>query len=341
VPITREALRLEQRLRDDLAEVLDRQAADLVEAWAVAWDEVAADLNDALAALLAEHVDGHVTRALMLRNRRLQKALTVVVEQLDKLAAAAGVRVVGDIHGIVEQAGLTQAAIIAAQLPGGAGIDLETWSRVDPGAIAAIVRRSTEQITSLRYPISDVAYDAIRRELIRGVAAGSNPNDTARRMVKRAERQFNGGMVRAVRIARTEMLDAHREGARLSQDQHRDVLAGWVWLANLQPRTCAACLGMHGSVHSLEERGPLGHQQCRCSRCPKTKTWAELGYDGVDEPADATPDPDAFFESLSVGQQMQILGRDRYEAWKAGGFPRDEWAQRQKNPGWRDSYVPA
>lgn len=341
MPITPEALRLEQQLRGALDQVLDQQTRDLVAAWATAWDEIAPDLDIALAALLANAVGGHVSRALMLRNRRLQKALAVIAQELDRLATDAGIRIAGDIHGIVDQAGRAQAAIIAAQLPNGAGFDLESWSRVDPAAIAAIVQRSTEQITAAHYPIGDDAYDAVRRELIRGVAAGSNPNDTAARMLRRAEGRFNGGLSRAINIARTETVDAHRKAAKVGQDRHADILQGWIWLAHLNARTCQACLGMHGRLFPLEEPGPHGHQQCRCSRAPKTRSWAELGYPGLDEGRDATPDADLFFRTLSPTEQEAILGRDRYHAWVAGEFPREEWAKRQENGGWRDSYVPA
>ncbi len=340
MPTTARTLRLERQLRAKLGNTLDQQTRDLVAAWARAWDEVAGDLNDALTLLLTDAVDGHVSRALMLRNRRLQKALAVIAEKLDDLATAAGVRISGDIHGIVDQAGAAQAEIIASQLPDAFDFDLEAWSRVDPAAIDAIVQRTTEQITAAHYPISDDAYDVVRRELVRGVAAGSNPKDTAARMVRRAEKGFNGGLSRAINIARTETVDAHREAARVGQNQHADVLAGWIWLAELTPRTCPACLAMHGREFPLDEAGPHGHQQCRCSRTPKTLSWADLGID-LDEPADAIPDADAFFVHLSPEEQRQILGPERYRAWVQGDFPREEWAKRRSNDGWRDSVVPA
>lgn len=342
MPATAESQRLERALRAGLVKIVDDRTRTMVDAWIDAWDEVSGDLQDALEALIRSTADGSVTRAQLLRNRRLQKALGVVADALDELLTDSTLTVVGDLRKIVNDAGKAQAAIIAAQLPTDQDlVDLEAWSKVDSRAIAAIVKRSTQQITARTQPLSDDAYRAVRRELIRGVAAGSNPRETARRMVKRAEHGFNGGLTRAINIARTEQLDAHRNGAGTGQKQHTDVLKGWVWLANLGPRTCRACLSMHGREFPLEVPGPLGHQQCRCSRSPVTKSWAELGFDDMDEPDDVRPSAEDHFRGLAKADQVKILGLRGYRAWRAGNYPISDWVQRRSSDGWRDSYVPS
>lgn len=341
MPVTRKTLGLEQQLRDELRQITDAQTRDLVKAWAAAWDEVAPDLMSTLVDMLL--AGDRVTRTQMLRSARLRKALAIIAAQLTALAEYTGVRVTGDLQAIIDAAGGAQASVIDSQLPPNAPqlAGMDSWSRVDARQIEAIVQRSTEQITSLARPLSDEAYAAVRRELIRGVAAGSNPRETARRMIRRAEQGFNGGLTRALTIARTETLDAHRAAAALGQAQHADVLAGWQWMAALTSRTCPACFSMHGSVHPLTEPGPLGHQQCRCARVPVTRSWADLGFEGIEEPASLTPDADAFFAGLLPAEQEAILGKSGYAAWQAGEFPMSSWAQRRSTTGWRDSYVPA
>ena len=325
--ITRAALALETQLRDQLDAVLDQQVRDLVAAWIRAWDEVAGDLEAALQLLVATADAGEVVpRALMIRNGRLQNALAIIAERLDDLAEQAGVRIAGDLQAVVDRAAGMQAAIIRAQYP--ADDQPRLGSDVDAATLDAIVARSAEQITATTYPIADDAYDAVRRELVRGVAVGASPRHTAERMLARAEGGFNGGLTRALTIARTETLDAHRAAAQAGQEQHTDVLAGWIWLAELDPRMCPACAGMHGRLFPLTEPGPLGHQNCRCARMPKTMSWSDLGIDGVDEPADHTPDADAWFASLTPAEQRRLLGRERYDAWTAGqgSSPRERGA---------------
>lgn len=340
--ISQRTITLQRDIEATLARITDAQVRDLVRAWAEAWDEVSVDLNATLLELLTS--GDRISRAQMLRSTRLQRALAVIADQLEDLAQLAGVRIIGDLAEIIDRAGSAQASIIDSQLPPNAQqlVDLQAWSRVDAEQLEAIVRRATTQITALTKPLSAEAYAVVRRELIRGVAAGSNPRETARRMVARAERYgFNGGLQRALVIARTETLDAHRAAAEVAQAAHADVLGGWVWLASLSERTCPACLAMNGTVHALTDPGPLGHQQCSCSRMPQVKSWAELGFDGIEEPPPLLPDSEAFFNGLTPEQQKAILGPARWTAWDEGRFPMSQWATRRTTPGWRDSYVVA
>lgn len=336
--VTSRTLRLQGSLDAALARVTDTQTRILVAAWADAWDEVAPDLTATLLDMLT--AGDKVTRAQLLRSTRLRNALAVIADQLQDLASLAGITITGDLADIIDTAGAAQASIIDSQVPPGRGIvDLGSWARVDAGQIDAIVRRSTEQITSLTNALSPDAYDVVRRELIRGVAAGSNPRQTAARIVARTERGFNGGLARALTIARTETLDAHRAAAALSQAAHSDVLAGWVWLASLNGRVCPACLSEHGTHHPLDEAGPLGHQNCRCSRMPVTKTWNDLGYPGIDEPPSLLPDAKTWFDGLPETEQRGILGPSRLTAYQAGDYPMSGWSTRRTTAGWRDSYV--
>jgi SPP1 gp7 family putative phage head morphogenesis protein len=340
VAVTQRTLTLQNALADQLRQLNDQQIRRLVAAWATAWDEVAPDLNATLVEMLV--AGDKVTKAQLLRSERLRKALSVIAANLRELATEAGVVITGDLAQVIDTAGSAQSSIIDSQLPPGAVnmVEIDAWSRVDEQQIAAIVRRSTEQITSLTRPLSREAYAAVRRELIRGVASGSNPRVTARRIVQRAEHGFNGGLTRALTIARTETLDAHRAAAQVAQAQHADVLQGWQWLARLDTRTCPSCWAQHGSVHTLDEQGPNDHQQGRCARMPLTKSWADLGFDVV-EPASLIPDSRQIFAGLTPAQQLEVLGPGRHAAYAAGEFPMDAWSVKRSTPGWRDSHVAA
>lgn len=335
--VTARTLRLQRELAKELRKVTDQQVRDLVSAWVDAWDEVAPDLNTVLLDMLTS--GGKVTKAQLLRATRLQKALTVIADHLEGLARNAGVRITGDLRGVIATAGAAQASVIDSQLPPGHDlVAMDSWSQVSDRAIDAIVRRSTQQITSRARPLAPQAYDAVRRELIRGVAAGSNPKTTAARMLQRAEGRFNGGLNRALVISRTETLDAHRAGAALGMAQHADVLRGWEWLAVLDERTCPSCWAQHGSFHTLDDPGPNDHPQGRCARNPLTQSWGNLGFD-IPEPPSVTPDAQTVFDSLTTEKQKAVLGPARYEAYTAGHYPMGAWSMVKKNPEWRDSHV--
>lgn len=338
--VTSYTLRLQRSLSLRLDEVTDRQTRLLVAAWARAWDEVAPDLNQVLVEMLV--AGEHVTVTQMRRSLRLRAALQVIAQHLEVLAAQTGVLITGDLQGVIDTAGSAQASILDSQLPPGTmtAADLTTWTRVDARQIDAIVRRSTQRITSRTRALSREAQRAIRRELVRGVSAGSNPRVTARRILARVEGRFNGGLTRALVISRTETLDAHRAAAQLGQNQHLDVLAGWTWVTALDRRTCPSCLAQHGTVHPPSEPGPFDHQQGRCVRMPVTKPWADLGF-AIPEPPSLLPDAQAWFDSLPVADQVAILGPGRHAAYAAGEFPMSQWSVRRSNPGWRDSYTTA
>lgn len=335
--VTRETLRLQKQLRREVAKITDAQTRDLVRAWVIAWDEVAPDLTAVLLEMLP--AGGEITREQLLRSTRLRRALEVIAASLDSLAVQAGVRITADLQAVIDTAGAAQASVIDSQLPPNSGLldDLDQWSRVDAHQIGAIVQRSTQQITSRTRALSQPAYDAVQRELLRGIAAGSNPKVVARRMVARAEGRFNGGLTRALVISRTEMLDAHRAAAALGQAQHTDVLAGWTWLATLDRRTCPSCLARHGSEHPASEPGPFDHQQGRCARMPRTKTWRELGID-IPEPPSILPDAQTWYGRLPEADQVAIMGRERRDLLAGGQIGWDDLGSRRTNPGWRDSW---
>lgn len=337
---TPETLALQAQLEAEVAAVTDAQTRTLISAWVLAWSEISADLQDTLLDLLAG--GGNITRATMFRSVRLRQALDQITETLIDLAEQAGVTITADLDDVVDTAARAQSDILRTQLPDAPAVDdlmTAPWTRTDDQALAAIVQRTTEQIESATDRLAEDAADVVRRELIRGVAVGSSPRDTARRIVERAEKGFNGGLTRAMNIARTETLDAHRAAAEHGQNRHTDVLLGWTWLCDFSINTCPSCLARHGQVFGPEVPGPHDHQQGRCSRCPKTKSWADLGLEGLDEPEDALPDARAWFEELDEAEQLQIMGRARLQLLRGGLITFDDLTTLRTVDGWRDSWV--
>lgn len=335
--VTTDTLRLMAKARAALDNRLQLQTHSLTAAWVTAWNDVAGSLNGALTGLLSGAQSDTVSQALMLRSTQLLAALALIADRLDTLSGTASQVIATDLPHVVADAGAAQTAIIASQLPAGGAIRFAGWARVSAAAVDAIVQRATGRVVSDLKPLSAQAYAALRAELIRGVLVGDNPRTTAARMVRRAEYRFNGGLTRALTVARTEMLDAHRAGSALSQQQSADVLAGWRWLTNLDTRTCPSCVAMNGRVFPLAEPGPADHQNGRCARVPVTRPWSDLGV-AMPEPPDVFPDAAAWFAGLSPAEQRTLLGSTRFEAWKAGSFPLDTWATKRPNPGWRDAY---
>jgi SPP1 gp7 family putative phage head morphogenesis protein len=257
------------------------------------------------------------------------------------LAAETGTATTAGASTIVAATAAAEPLIIASQLPASMAADAAAVyaARVLPTALDLIVRRATEQITSLTRPLGPAADEAVRVALIRGIAVGAHPERVARDMLNRVEGAFHGGLTRAIVIARTEMVDAHREASRYVHQANADVLAGWVWLSRLDRRACLACWVMHGSEFPVAEPGPAGHPQCRCARMPKVRPWRELGIP-MDEPGDQLVDARARFDALDDADQLAVMGAARLRLLRSGAIGWNDLVVRRDNPGWRPSYAP-
>ena len=337
--VTEQTLAELMRQRAAIDTIVDTRTRDLIVAWARAWDEVAAELAEAIEQVLA----GNPTLSARIAAIRARDAQIVAVNALNRLAMQAGGALSDDVLALVNAAPADALKLVALQFPldehARLGVD---WVRTDPQQIAEMVQRTTEQITARTLQLQAEATVQMERELIRAVAMGDNPRDAARAMVQAVQGAFNGGLVRAMVIARTELLDAYRRSAQTEHNQHRDVLTKWQWVADLSERTCRSCLAMHGSLHDLDEPGPLDHHQGRCSRVPVTKTWKELGIKAPEPAGMVKPgDGEKWLSNQPESVQRDILGSRGYDAWKRGEWPSSDWAVRRESSGWRDSYGPA
>lgn len=337
--VSGETLRLLDGLRLVLDASVDQATQDLTRAWATAWNEVAGEWEAALVQLQRSATDG-----VWPSQRTVRRALVALTaldhtrEGLAGLGRYAGVRILQDVPAVSADTVTWLNQVLGSQYPSPALA--ASFTRVDQSALDAIVKRTTQRVTSTVAPLSGQAERAMKSALIRGVAFGANPNKVAADMLARVQGAFDGGLIRAKVIARTEILDAHRAAAREQHMANADVLTGWEWLAQLDQRTCPACWSQHGSVHDVEDPGPSGHQQCRCTRLPVVKPWTQLGFVGLSEPPSLMPDAQATFARLSSNTQVQIMGRERLALLKSGAVKWSDLATLRHTAGWRDSWAP-
>lgn len=343
VAVTRETLRLLRGLRVQVGDLTDDVVRNLTAAWVQAWDVLSDQWRDAVAAALTVYQQTGMWPApwQLARIERLAAAHASTVQALTVLATTADTTTAAGAAEVIAATAAAEPAIMASQLPASlAASALKTYTaRIAPSALESIALRARQQIHAETWPLSDQAVQAIRRALITGVATGAHPTDTARDMVRQVEGEFNGGLGRAVNIARTEMLDAYRAASAAVHAANANVLDGWTWIATLDRRCCPSCWAMHGTHHPLEQAGPWDHHQGRCARMPKVKSWADLGIPGV-EGEDLTPDAEAVFAALSHGEQLAVMGPGRWALLNAGRVTWADLPVLRDHPGWRPSYVP-
>ncbi|WBL18509.1 phage minor head protein [Citricoccus sp. NR2] len=335
--ITPDLVRLVRASRDRTVALTDQQVVDLTRAWIESWDTLAPEFEDALARLLST-ADGAIPASVLARDQRLTQALTRSRQALDELEVYTGTRVTVDVGDAVLDAVNTRYTSLQSQLPPEAPGAL--LGRLDDEALDAIVARTTQQITSAAVGLSASAAAAVRAELIRGITVGSNPNVVARRMLRRTEGAFNGGLVRATRIARTEMLTAHRIADQDTALKNRNLITARIWLSTLDARTCSSCLAQHGTEWPVDAYGPEDHPQGRCVFVDKTKSWAELGFTGIEEPdMDLAAERDDWWENLTPEAQDRTLGKARADLLRNGDISWSDMSTLRRNPEWMDHYI--
>lgn len=335
--VSRETLRLVHGLRLTMLKQLGATDEAIVKAWGRAWNEIAGEWDAAVTDLVAASKDGAwPSRATVLREQRARNALKVTREALMDLAKDLPVTVTDVLPDAVAAQLDSQAAVLTSQLPARSDVVV---SQLDPKQLSAIVERTSKQVTSLSLPMAARTEAAMKAALIKGVAVGDNPRKVASDMVARVHGAFEGGKARALVIARTETLDAHRTAAQRQHAANADTLDGWVWWCALDKRSCPSCWAMHGTVHGLDVQGPNDHQQGRCARVPKVKPWKDLGITAP-EPVDLTPDAETVFAGLSRADQVAVMGEQRLALLNAGKVSWSDLSTKRSTDGWRDSFVP-
>lgn len=299
---------------------LDRELAD---AYRLAREVI---LDEVEALLTAQVGAGRpLSRVQLTRGRRLARLLGDVEDQLLAFADTAEsitVRVQADA---VAVAATHTFDAIADQMPPGF-----TPSFPDRPFTDLVGRLSNGRpLFTLLRTLAPVGSRAVREVLITGVALGRGPRVIARDIRRATAVPAH----RAMTIARTEVFGAYRGAAHETMTANDRVVGGWVWDAQLGPRTCAACIAQHGTKHPVTERMET-HPNCRCTQSPFTKTWAELGFSGVKETRLSLEAGESWFARQPSSTQREILGSAKFEAYRSGRVTLSDFVQKTGSRDW-------
>ena len=168
------------------------------------------------------------------------------------------------------------------------------------------------------------AVNGMMDALVRGLAFGTHPTDVGKQMAE----AFGVGLNKALTIARTETLRAYRMG---SFEQYRDsgVVSGYKRLASHNSRTCIGCLMADGMMIESLDGEFDEHPNGRCTAVPVV----------IGVPAVTWRNGMQWFVAQPEATQREMLGAQRFEAWKSG-VDLSEMSKLVQDPTWGGSYVP-
>lgn len=292
-------------LANQQAAALDAQDAATLNRLIQAYGRIYQRLQSSIELLAQVAGDGEMSRAEAAKDARLRSLLADVARELRQFQ--------GFTAGVLDeaaQASIDKALKDSVALMGAGASDAGIAVRFDRLPKAAV-----EKLLAFLDPqgplfkrlemLAPTTAQRISDTFLEGVALGHNPKKIAREITD----TLGMGLTDSLRMTRTAQLYAYREAARANYVANSDVVQGWIWYAHLDDATCMSCVAMHGTVHGLDE-SLNDHHNGRCAALPLVV--------GADNPVEE--DGSQWFDGLSAEQQQAMMGKGRYEAFKAGKF---------------------
>lgn len=165
------------------------------------------------------------------------------------------------------------------------------------------------------------ALDGVVKAFLDGAARGLNPNAIA----LNASRSMGIGLERITLIARTEQLRVSRN---VSAQQYRESgLDGYMRrVATKDDKVCMACLLLDGQKIPLDQELD-DHPRGRCIAVFQINKSPVIQWEKGE----------SWFMRQEESLQRQMMGNDKFEAWKNGAFKLSDIAQIQVNKTWGNS----
>lgn len=312
-----------ERHRRELLRMERAAASEMVQQYGAIWTRLNAEIQQVVAqyqSAAAENAE--ISPAWVFEFNRLQNLQRQVEAELRTFADYAEAEITASQQQAVGAAAQHFDEIMLTATPPGPGVHVR-WDRLPVEAISDLVGFSSNgsPLRALLDELGPEASKAVRDGLIQGLALGHNPRKVARAI----RGEMGGNLVRALRISRTEMLRSYREATRRNYEANSDIIAGWRWLAAKQARTCASCLAMDGSFHTLDETQD-DHPQGRCAMVPVLR-----GQENAPPEWETGSD---WLAKQGIEIQEKILGKAGAAAYRAGAVKLTDYVGQKHSDEW-------
>lgn len=331
---------LARQFRQSLLSQERASALRMLEAYTVIYGRLRTDLDDLLQILEAARAAGEpVSLARLYQEQRFRLLLEQTEREMRRFAELAGREIAAIQGAAVDQAidhaeQLILAGFGPAPQSAVTQVTASLLTRLNKGAVQELVGFLSDgsPLSTLLDRYGPEARHAVERALITGIGTGLAPRETARLFRKAASTT----LADALRVSRNETMRAARTATYRSYQANQDVLAGWTWHSAADLRTCPVCWSQHGRVFPLDQP-MVSHIQCRCTMVPRTRSWAELGFEDIPDRRPTIPNGAEMFRNLPADKQRLILGPAKHAAYVAGELDLSDLVGRKYDGRWGPS----
>lgn len=268
--------------------------------------------------------------------KRLENIKALITRQMNMYGSLTKTQVAQLQHYGVQLGSQSAQALLQASVPSG---QQWTFGRPSVHAIEDLISATQpgSPLNDLFGTFGEDAAKDVSAKLITGITLGMSPTDVARGVAS----ALDISRARALTISRTEMLRAYRSAALENYRKNDDVVGGWIWLCALLRSSCAACVAMNGTKHTLEESMD-SHPNCACTQVPETKSWSDilgpLGIDtsGIEDTTIDIPSGSEWLDQQSTDIQRDILGA-KFDGWSNNDFTLSDIVGTNSSTNWGDS----
>ena len=306
----------------------DQAVATMAKAWAGVVKALEGDLEQVLTKVAKARAAGKpLSPAWVFQEDRVRVLLANARANATQYAQVAA-RATTQVQAAAAQHGHAAAQAAVDRATAGLGASFAAATPETLGVAVGFLADGSP-LASLLATLGQDAAAAVSDAIVQGVTLGHGV-DVMRRAAMSAG---NLPRHRAETIVRTEAMRVYREAHRQTYLANDDVLTGWTWRAHLDSATCVCCVVMDGTAHPTDERLD-GHPRCRCAMVPATKSWADLGLDGIEDTTPAVRSGKDWLTRQTPTIQRHVLGSGKFREWKAGRITLDEVVARPSSPRW-------
>lgn len=276
-----------------------------------------------------------ITLSWLVRQQRYRELLEQIEVEIDRYSQMVGQEIISLQSTIVARAHEAAFVMMLASIGPGPSAALAAlrarFNQVPPASLRELVGMLPDgsPLSTQLDAMGEEARRAMAAVLMSGIATGQSSTTIAHGLRSVRGEQLD----HALGISSAAAIWAAGMATHLAYTANRDMLSGWVWRSAADRRTCPVCWAQHGRVFPVDQ--PFAsHRNCRCVMVPLSRSWSDLGFDGIPDHRPSMTTGSELFARLPFEQQRFILGPGKHAIYRSGELTLADVVGVKQHPRW-------